>query len=201
MSSTTAPATQPLDPHSYASRSSVRVHHLALNLTVDFDQRTLAGTATWQLTSLGASTELVLDSRDLTIKSVHVLDATGQPTPAMFTLDATDAVLGQALRVALPAGTTAVRIAYRTAPTAAALQWLAPAQTAGTQPFLFTQSQAILARTWLPCQDSPGIRFTYEATVRVPTHLLALMSAENPQQLNSSGEYLFRMGPSPFRPT
>ena len=102
-------------------------------------------------------------------------------------------MLGQALRVALPPGTTAVRIHYRTAPTAAALQWLAPAQTTGPQPFLFTQSQAILARTWLPCQDSPGIRFTYEATVRVPAHLLALMSAENPQQLSPTGEYHFRM--------
>ncbi|MCI1187307.1 M1 family metallopeptidase [Hymenobacter sp. DH14] len=193
MSETTFPTTQPLDPHSYASRSAARVRHLTLNLTVDFDQKMLAGTATWQLANPGSSSELVLDTRDLTIETVEALGAAGQPTPAAFTLDAADAVLGQALRIALPAGATAVRIAYRTAPTAAALQWLAPAQTAGTQPFLFTQSQAILARTWLPCQDSPGIRFTYEATVHVPAHLLALMNAENPQQLSPSGEYHFRM--------
>ena len=190
---TTLPATLPPDPHSYASRSPVRVRHLALQLTVDFEQRTLAGSATWQLANPEAGDELALDTRDLTIETVATLDAAGQPTPAGYQLAAADAVLGQALRIALPAGTTAVRIAYRTSPTAAALQWLAPAQTAGTQPFLFTQSQAILARTWLPCQDSPGIRFTYEATVRVPAHLLALMSAENPQQLSPSGEYHFRM--------
>ena len=186
-------AAQPTDPHSYASRSAGRVDYLALSLTVDFDRQILAGTATWQLANPGGSPDLVLDTRDLVIEAVDALDAAGQPTPAAFSLEPADAVLGQPLRIVLPAGATAVRIAYRTAPTAAALQWLAPAQTAGTQPFLFTQSQAILARTWLPCHDSPGLRFTYEATVRVPAHLLALMSAENPQQLSPSGEYHFRM--------
>ena len=190
---TTAPATLPPDPHSYASRSPVQVRHLTLQLTVDFDRHILAGTAIWQLANPGAANELALDTRDLTIETVATLDAAGQLTPAGFHLEAADAVLGQALLIALPAGATAVSIAYRTAPTAAALQWLAPTQTAGSQPFLFTQSQAILARTWLPCQDSPGIRFTYEAQVRVPAHLLALMSAENPQQLNANGEYHFRM--------
>ena len=184
---------QPLDPHSYASSSPARVRHLALNLTVDFEQRTLIGKATWQLANPGASPELILDTRNLSIETVEALDAAGQPTATAFNLATADAVLGQALHIALPAEAIAVRIAYRTSPTAAALQWLAPQQTAGTQPFLFTQSQAILARTWLPCQDSPGIRFTYEATVRVPAHLLALMSAENPQQLSPTGEYHFRM--------
>ena len=193
MSHFPAPTAQPLDPHSYASRGPLRVKHLVLDLVVDFDQRTLAGTATWLLAHPGTSSELMLDTRNLTIETVESLDAKGQPTPAGFNLEVADAVLGQALCIALPAEAAAVRITYRTPPEAAALQWLSPAQTAGAQPFLFTQSQAILARTWLPCQDSPGIRFTYEATVRVPTHLLALMSAENPLQLNSTGEYHFRM--------
>jgi aminopeptidase N len=193
---TTTPSTiaLPTDPHSFASRSPARVQHLALDLAVDFETCTLSGSATWQLAEPGAATEVVFDTRDLTIESVEVLDTNGTAAPATFTLDGTsDPVLGQALSIALKPVTTAVRIHYHTAPTAAALQWLAPEQTAGTEPFLFTQSQAILARTWLPCQDSPGIRFTYEATVRVPAHLLALMSAENPEQLSDSGEYRFRM--------
>ncbi|MBO2007677.1 M1 family metallopeptidase [Hymenobacter negativus] len=191
---TPPPSALPTDPHSFASRSSARVQHLALDLTVDFDTRTLSGSATWQLAELGPATEVVFDTRNLTIESVEVLDADGTAAPSIYTLDSTpDVVLGQGLSVALTPTASAVRIRYRTAPTAAALQWLAPEQTAGTEPFLFTQSQAILARTWLPCQDSPGIRFTYEATVRVPVHLLALMSAENPEQLSASGEYHFRM--------
>jgi aminopeptidase N len=192
--SSPAPIALPTDPHSFASRSPARGQHLALALTVDFETRTLRGTATWQLAAPGAAPEIVFDTRNLTIESVELLDAAGAAVPAGFALDGTaNPVLGQALSITLTPAVTAVRIYYRTAPTAAALQWLTPGQTAGTQPFLFTQSQAILARTWLPCQDSPGIRFTYEATVHVPAHLLALMSAENPQQLNASGEYNFRM--------
>lgn len=180
------------DPHSYARPTQVRVHHLALELTADFATKSLTGVATWQLTNPVGAPELYLDVRDLIIEAVLLDGPTG--LAATYELGAADAVLGQALRVSITPATTAVSIRYRTAPEAAALQWLTPAQTAGReQPFLFTQSQAILARTWLPCQDSPGVRFTYEAWVRVPARLLALMSAQNPQTLNAQGEYHFRM--------
>jgi leukotriene-A4 hydrolase len=192
------------DPHSYASLGTHLVRHLRLHLAVDFAQRTLAGTATWLLAEpiktasaahLGEA-ELVLDTRDLVLESVSLGELADGPA-AVYALTPGDAVLGQALRIPLPAGTTAVSIRYRTTPGAAALQWLVPAQTAGDFPFLFTQSQAILARTWLPCQDSPGIRFSYEATVEVMGpergQLLALMSAENPKQTAADGRYQFRM--------
>ena len=183
----------PADPHSYASISPVRVRHLELNLVVNFDSRTLVGSATWHLANPGEANEVVFDAQELTIGAVETVDDLGNASPADFSLGTSDPILGQSLHVVLTGATVSVRIHYRTAPTAAALQWLAPAQTSGTQPFLFTQSQAILARTWLPCQDSPGIRFTYEASVRVPAHLLALMSAENSQLRSLTGEYQFRM--------
>ncbi|MCR5889854.1 M1 family metallopeptidase [Hymenobacter sp. J193] len=179
------------DPHSYARPAEVRVRHLALDLTVDFATRTLAGQATWELEKNSEATTLWLDTRDLQIDAV-TLDAPAGPATG-WELAPADAILGQALRVQLAPGTQSISVRYRTSPGAAALQWLTPEQTAGTQPFLFTQSQAILARTWLPCQDSPGVRFTYEATVRVPSSLLALMSAENPQTRNALGEYHFQM--------
>ncbi|MFD1875357.1 hydrolase/aminopeptidase [Hymenobacter bucti] len=205
LSSAVRPAAPPApDPHSYAGQGTQLVRHLRLHLAVDFAQRTLAGTATWLLTEpVGAASAsdsaggtLVLDTRELRLDSVSLGEAAAGPAAA-YALAPADAVLGQALHIQLPAGTAAVSIRYRTAPGAAALQWLAPAQTAGEFPFLFTQSQAILARTWLPCQDSPGIRFTYEATVEVlgseRGQLLALMSAENPQQTAANGRYQFRM--------
>ncbi|MFD1468690.1 leukotriene A4 hydrolase C-terminal domain-containing protein [Hymenobacter caeli] len=184
-------AALPPDPHSHAGDAPARVRHLALALTVDFATRTLAGTATWHLAE-SAGDALVLDTRGLAVDAVTL--GPGPEGPALpFTLGPADPVLGQALRIDLPPGAAAVAVRYRAGPGAAALQWLAPEQTAGSEPFLFTQSQAVLARTWLPCQDSPGIRFTYEATVRVPPHLLALMSAENPQRRDPSGTYRFRM--------
>ncbi|SNC61836.1 Leukotriene A4 hydrolase, C-terminal [Hymenobacter gelipurpurascens] len=180
------------DPHSYARPAEVSVHHLDLDLTVDFTTQTLAGHATWQLANAAGATELLLDARSLAIEAVLLGGPEGEPTS--FTLGEDDPVLGQSLRIAIRPDTAAVTIRYQTTPGAAALQWLAPEQTAGRQhPFLFTQSQAILARTWIPCQDSPGVRFTYDASVQVPAELLALMSAENPQQLAPSGKYHFRM--------
>ncbi|MEJ7666546.1 MAG: M1 family metallopeptidase [Hymenobacter sp.] len=175
----------------------MRAEHLQLALTVDFARRTLAGSATWWLAGgpTLAPAELVLDTRGLLIEAAQVGDAPDGPA-ARYQLGPADLVLGQALRIAVPAGTAAVRVAYRTQPEAAALQWLAPAQTAGAHPFLFTQSQAILARTWLPCPDSPGLRFTYEAEVEIlgaeRGQLLALMSAENPQATAPDGRYRFR---------
>ena len=96
--------------------------------------------------------------------------------------------------IEITAGTKRVVIEYQTSPEAEALQWLVPAQTADkTSPFLFTQSQAILARSWLPIQDSPGVRFTYRAEVSVPQGLLALMSAANPTTTNNTGSYQLDM--------
>ena len=193
MPTTTATRPPVADPHSHARPAEVSVRHLALTLAVDFANRTLAGHATWHLTRAANATELLLDTRDLTIEAV-VLGGPNDGAPTAFDLGPADPILGQALRIALRPDTDTVTIRYRTAPGAAALQWLAPVQTAGgRQPFLFTQSQAILARTWLPCQDSPGVRFTYEAVISCPPDLLALMSAaDNPQQRSAPGRYHFR---------
>ena len=93
----------------------------------------------------------------------------------------------------MPQGTRRIAIRYRTSPEAGALQWLTPEQAGSPSPFLYTQSQAILARTWAPCQDSPAVRMTYEATIRVPQGLMAVMSAENPTKKSPDGVYKFRM--------
>jgi aminopeptidase N len=180
------------DVHSFARPDEASITHLALDLTVDFDRQQLSGTARLDLDNRGAR-ELVLDTNGLTISKV-----TADGAPATFTLGDAVKYLGRPLTVAITPETQSVSIDYTTSPDAAAVQWLSPEQTAGgKQPFLFTQSQAILARTWVPCQDSPGVRMTYEATVRVPRELLAVMSAENPTALSADGVYHFRM-PQPI---
>jgi hypothetical protein len=163
------------DPHSYARPAEARVTHVALDLAADFAKKTLAGTATLAVARTGAAATLVVDTADLTIRGV-----TGDGGAALaHRLGPRDPVLGQPLTITLAPGTTRVSIAYETSPQAGALQWLSPAQTAGQkQPYLFSQGQAILTRSWVPTQDSPGIRQTYEARITVPAPLVAVMSAE-----------------------
>ncbi|HUR81603.1 MAG TPA: M1 family metallopeptidase [Thermoanaerobaculia bacterium] len=178
------------DIHSFARPDEAIVRHLALDLNVDFDEHILSGTATLTIDLAPDARELVLDTHGLRIERVTLDD--GSETP--FTLGDSQPYLGAPLTITVKPDTKKVTVQYASSPDAAAVQWLSPEQTAGGKhPFLFTQSQAILARTWVPCQDSPGIRMTYDATVRVPKELMAIMSAENPTELNADGVYHFRM--------
>ncbi|HYN20596.1 MAG TPA: M1 family metallopeptidase [Thermoanaerobaculia bacterium] len=178
------------DPHSFSRPDEVAVDHLKLDLNVDFDQSQLAGRASLRLANHSGSDRLWLDTRDLTIQKVTLDDG----AETRFSLGEPVKFLGRSLEIQIAPTTKWVHIDYATSPEAAALQWLDPQQTsAGNRPFLLTQSQAILARTWVPCQDTPGVRMTYEATVRVPKDLLAVMSAENPTEKNAEGVYSFKM--------
>ena len=77
-------------------------------------------------------------------------------------------LFGKPLEIEVPRSQSKIVIHYKTRPSAGALQWLSPTQTYDqTHPFLFSQSQAILARTWIPLQDKPSVRFTYTSEVRV----------------------------------
>ncbi|MBL7983803.1 MAG: aminopeptidase, partial [Flavobacteriales bacterium] len=177
-----------MDKHSYADPTQAVITHLDLDIRVDMATRTISGKAMYDLERKKGKT-VVFDTDGLTIDSVTLTDG----TPVPFNLgDST--FLGRALTVELPDSADRISIAYRCGQGARALQWLSPEQTADKRnPFLFTQGQAILTRTWIPVQDSPGIRFTYAAKVTVPSHLMALMSAENPQERSPDGVYRFRM--------
>ena len=184
----------PEDVHSYANPAEARVTDVALALTADFAAKQLRGTATLTLDRAPGADEVILDTRDLAIEQVTTPDG----EPLAFALGAADPHLGQPLTIALPEAGDRIVVRYRTSPEAAAVQWLSPDQTTGgAHPFVFTQGQAILTRTWLPTQDSPGIRQTYSAEITVPAPLTAVMSAE---MLTPEGEpaedgitYRFRM--------
>ncbi|MBX7109750.1 MAG: M1 family metallopeptidase [Chitinophagales bacterium] len=179
------------DAHSAAQPSVAVVKHLALQVTVNFQKKIISGKATWTIQATSVANEIIFDTRDLSIRKVTLGD---EDKPTTFTWGPNTEYLGKALHVKIKPATTTVNIYYSTSPNAAALQWLSPQQTADKQfPFLFTQSEAILARSWIPCQDGPGIRFTYEADVKVPSYLLAVMSASNPQVINDKGRYHFSM--------
>jgi len=163
------------DIHSFARPEIARVTHVALDLTADFQNKRIGGTATLDVQAAPNAQEIILDSKGLEIHAVT--NAEGQKL--QWALGAADPNLGQPLTVQLN-GAEQIKIRYLSAPNAAALQWLTPEQTAGKKhPFLFSQGQAILNRTWIPTQDSPGIRQTWEARIVVPEPLKAVMSGEN----------------------
>ena len=94
-------------------------------------------------------------------------------------------LFGKPLEIEVPRSQSKIVIHYKTRPSAGALQWLSPAQTYDqTHPFLFSQSQSILARTWIPLQDKPSIRFTYTSEVRVVCGIGVEDSDINPTDFN-----------------
>ncbi|MDQ2776472.1 MAG: M1 family aminopeptidase/hydrolase, partial [Acidobacteriota bacterium] len=178
------------DIHSFAEPWRVRVVHCTLNLEVDFDQRRLRGTAELRVVRRDPNALLILDTRDLLIEDVR---CTGSPGSAVYELGDRDPILGSRLTIQLGADANVVTVQYATQPYASGLQWLNPEQTAGKKhPFLFSQSQSIHARSWIPIQDSPGVRVTYDARIKIPADLKALMSAERLGV--DDGWHVFKMG-------
>lgn len=185
------------DVHSYANPNAVRVTHVDLDWTVSFEQKSIKGAATLdiQINTARKNQPLILDTRDLTIEKVEASSDGKTFKKADFKLGETDKILGAPLTIQIPPDAKKVRVFYSTSPNASGLQWLAPEQTAGKKfPFMFSQAQAIHARSFIPLQDSPQIRVTYSARVRTPKNLLAVMSAEGNLQTNKrTGDYRFTM--------
>ncbi len=179
-----------MDTHSYAKPKEARTTHLDLDIDVDFDTKIISGTARHTIEN-NKATEFILDTRGISVIRVTLDDS---DLSVSYRQTESKEYLGSALVIPITPATQVVTVYYFTSPDAAALGWLDPVQTAGKKlPFLYTQGQAILTRSWIPIQDSPGIRFTYNATVRVPSNMMAVMSASNPTEKTEDGEYHFAM--------
>ena len=185
------------DIHSYSNPQAVRVRHVDLDWNVLFDKKILQGTATlsFERTSNEQNAPLILDTRDLQIAKIETSNNGKSYKPTEFKIGESDKTLGAPLTIQLPKGAKFVRIFYSTSQGASGLQWLEPSQTAGKNtPFMFSQAQAIHARSFIPLQDSPQVRVTYTARVRTPKDLLAVMSAEGNSQTDArNGDYKFKM--------
>jgi len=145
---------------------------------------------------------IILDTKGLIIESVF--GASGMLT---WQYGDSSEIFGKALEVISPQHDTIIQIHYRTwnkmetkrnPSFISAIQWLKPSQTHDKKhPFMFSQSQAILARTWLPCMDVPAVKFTYNAVVNYPSELNVVMSAQKFDNIpsflkvypNKSGEF------------
>jgi leukotriene-A4 hydrolase len=199
LSALAAPAKAPVDrhhdEHSYAEPDKVVVKDLGLDLRVDFAKKELHGSADLALQWKDAAyRRLVLDTRDLTIEKVLGKSGDGGWHKLAFDLAPRDPIFGQKLSIEMKRQYEIVRVRYRTSPEASGLQWLEPSMTQGKKlPFMFSQSQAIHARSWVPLQDTPGVRYTYTAHIETEPEVMALMSADNPPDASRDGDYVFRM--------
>ncbi|WP_309640278.1 leukotriene A4 hydrolase C-terminal domain-containing protein [Flavobacterium sp.] len=178
------------DEHSFSKPDVAVAKHLDLDIKVDFDTQTISGKASWTIDNISKGNEIIFDENTLTISKVTLGD---DEKETQFELGDEVEFHGKPLHITIDSNTTKVNIYYATTKDAVSLQWLTPQQTADKKkPFLFSQGESIWSRTWIPCQDSPGIRFTYNAKVTVPKDLMAVMSAVNPQQKNDTGIYTFK---------
>ena len=203
----TSPIEPGLDYHSYSNVDQFRATHLELDLRIDLEGKTIDGTVGLEFKRLEPrSTRLVLDTKDLSVndvrqKSTDVLGATSKNQTIWvsrpFHLEKADPILGSALVIDLPPSrgqTEFIQIDYATRPAAAALQWLTPKLTAGHhKAFLYTQSEPIGTRSWIPLQDTPQVRVTYKAIIHTDSDVRAVMSAENDPKAKRNGEYAFVM--------
>jgi leukotriene-A4 hydrolase len=180
----------PKDTFSQSQPAQVTTEHISLDLTVDFEQRRLRGTATLDIENLTGTNTLTLDTWQLDVTSV-TLDG---GTPATWSYGTTTP-FSRPMNITIGANTDLVTIAYSTSSTAPGLYWNTAAQSFGrVQPYLYTLNEPVQARTWIPSQDTPTVRLTYDATIRVPRGMLALMSAnDNATAANDTGVYTFRM--------
>lgn len=146
-------------------------------MAVSFEEKVLRCEATLKFDRLNASTnQLDLDTSALKIESV--VDVETNDSLEYTHHSARKPHLGERLSICLKAATTSVKIVYETSEGCSAAQWLPPAQTAGkVYPYLFTQCQAIHARSLVPCQDEPGVKMTYVAKITSPKWATCVMSA------------------------
>lgn len=177
------------DPHTAARPNDAVATHLEWEAEVDFEKKQIVATAHWLISLKKGVKEIIFDTDGLKIDRVWLND--GEATD--WRLGQEQEYIGSALVVKVNENTQMVHISYKTSAEAKGLQWLDPSQTHDKNaPFLFTQGQAVLTRSWLPCQDSPGLRFSFSAQVQVPEGLFAIMSAVNPRQHEDNGIYRFK---------
>lgn len=181
------------DAHSFSNTDEIRTKHLDLELDVNFENKTIYGVARHTMERLTDTDTAIFDINGPEIQKI-TLGKKGSEVETDFIIGTEKPYIGQPLSVKINKDTKYINIYYKTTDNAAALDWMDPSLTVGKKhPYLYTQGEAVLTRTWIPVQGTPANRITYTADVTVPKDLMALMSASNPQEKSPDGKYHFEM--------
>ena len=179
-----------MDTHTLSNYQDLPIVNTHLELSVNFQERKLKGSVTHEFDKNRKINLLKLDTKYLKIDSIQ--DSNGNTLE--YSLGEFDELLGSPLTINLNPKSNFVVIFYETTKKSEALDWLVPNQTAGKMyPFMYTQGQSIFTRSWIPIQDTPGIRITYSAKIKTPKNMMAVMSAANPQEIDTNNIYSFKM--------
>ena len=179
-----------MDRHTLSNYKDLPIVNTHLELSVNFQERKLKGSVTHEFEANRKNNLLKLDTKYLKIDSIQ----DGDGNTLEYSLGEFDELLGSPLSVNLNPKSNSVVIFYKTTKKSEALDWLVPNQTAGKMyPFMYTQGQSIFTRSWIPIQDTPGIRITYSAKIKTPKNMMAVMSAANPQEMDTNNVYSFEM--------
>ena len=179
-----------MDTHTLSNYQDLPILNTHLELAVNFKKKILKGSVTHRFDDNRKVDLLKLDTKYLKIDSIQ----DGNGNSLEYSFGEFDELLGSALSVILNSQSNEVVIFYETTNKSEALDWLLPNQTAGkTFPFMYTQGQSIFTRSWIPIQDTPGVRITYSAKINTPENMMAVMSAANPQELDTNNVYSFEM--------
>ena len=179
-----------MDTHTLSNYQDLPILNTHLELAVNFQKKILKGSVTHRFDDNRKVDLLKLDTKYLKIDSIQ----DGNGNSLEYSFGEFDELLGSAISVILNTQSNEVVIFYETTDKSEALDWLLPNQTAGkTYPFMYTQGQSIFTRSWIPIQDTPGVRITYSAKINTPENMMAVMSAANPQELDTNNVYSFEM--------
>lgn len=161
------------DPSTLSNYDAWRTQHTTANFKINFEDKRLQGSVNLYLQSQTdrESNEIILDSRFLDISSVTIDDV-----ESPWELKPYSAPLGAPLHIYIPEGAAKgvivnLGIHLKTTKDCTALQWLTPGQTSNRRyPYMFSQCQAINARSIFPCQDTPDVKstFTFNITSQLP---------------------------------
>lgn len=182
----------PRDPNTLSNYNCWRTAHTTANFEILFEEQRLSGNVVLTLKSItdSESREIILDTSYLDISEVKI-----NGVLVKWDLLSRMDPYGSALKIYLETGipthhTVQVLICVSTTKSCTALQWLTPTQTSNKKhPYMFSQCQAIHARSVFPCQDTPDVKSTFEfnITSSLPVIASGLSSPTNPTSISPSG--------------